>query len=154
MTEKLIQEFKSLYKEIKKVVDKFPQDKREEILFDKWSLKDVIAHLNHWAVHNLMCFKALKEGGKPYWAPDIDEYNEQGVQIRKNRTWNDVYNEFNTLLPQIILDYETLPQDLWNKRFWENRKFTPLKFLEIDINHYKNEHLPQLKKYTERFKGS
>ncbi len=148
MIEKLIQEFKNLYKDVKEVIDKFPQDKREEILFDKWSLKNVVAHLNHWCVHDLICFRALKEGKEPYWPPGIDEYNEQGIQARKNKTWNDVYNEFNTLLPKIILEYETLPSGLWSKRFWKAHKFTPLKFLEIDVDHYKNEHLPQLKKYT------
>lgn len=147
MNKKLLQEFKKLYKETKEIIDAFPLEKREKILFGRWSLKDIVAHLNHWAEHDLMCFKALKEGKEPYWMPDVDDYNAEGVEIRKNKSWKDVYNEFNSLLGQVINEYETLPNDLWKKKFWKNRKFTPLKFLKVDIDHYKSEHLPRLRKY-------
>lgn len=146
-TEELLQEFKRLYKETKGVIDAFPRKKRKEVLFDRWSLKDVVAHLNHWAEHDLACLKALKKDKEPFWAPDVDEYNNKGVQARKEKNWKDIYGEFNLLLGKVINEYETLPKDLWNRRFWKNREFTPLKFLKIDVDHYKNEHLPQLRKY-------
>lgn len=85
MTRKLLQEFKKLYKETKDIIDTFPLGKREKILFGRWSLKDVVAHFNHWAEHDLLCFKALREGKEPSWVPDVDDYNAEGVEIRKKR---------------------------------------------------------------------
>jgi|GEM_PF-2492785 len=145
-TEQLLREFKKIYKETKDLVNEFPQEKREEILFDKWSLKDVLAHFSNWVEHDLSCFRALEEGKEPFWVPNIDEYNKQGVLDRENKKWEDIYAEFSMLFNQLIIKYETLPENLWGEKFWGSREFTPRKFLEGDIKHLGKDHLPQLKK--------
>ena len=148
MYSKSLEEFKGLVEEIKSLIKKFPKNKRVEKLFGEWSLKDVIAHLSHWAEHDLNCFEALKKGEEPYWAPDIDEYNMEGVEKRKQESWDTVYSEFVVLMDKVISEYSTLREDLWDKKFWKNRKFTPRVFLDIDVDHYKNEHLPKIKEYA------
>ena len=151
MENKKIEEFKKIYLEIKELIDSFPKEKRDEILFDKWSMKDVISHLNHWAKHDILCLISLSHlepNKEPYWVPNIDDYNKQGVESRKNKSWEEVYDEFNFLLNKLILEFENLPKENWNKRFWESRDFTPSKFLDIEIKHYKEEHIPQIREYS------
>lgn len=148
----LIQQLQATQTQLKAVIDEFPESKREETLFDKWSLKDVLAHINHWYMHDLNCLRDLKKGKEPYWAPDVNEYNQEGIESRKNKSWDEIYNEFVSLGSGLVEQYESLPSDLWEIRFWKNRKFTPKKFIKIDIEHLGPEHLPEIqKRYKNRF---
>lgn len=145
----LLSEFKNTSEELNKLIQKFPSKKREEISFDKWSLKNVVSHLNHWMIHNLNCLDSLAQGKVPYWQPDTDEYNLQGVEKRKNWTWEEVYSEFLDLKAKQILSYENLPKELREKKFWEDRRHTPFSFLEKDITHWRDEHIVSLNNFFE-----
>jgi hypothetical protein len=149
---KKISEFKSLIEKTIEYINKFPENMRETMIFDAWTLKDVVAHLNHWAQHDLNCLYALKNDEEPYWAPDVDLYNQEGVTARKNNSWEEVYTEFKKLTESVISELENLPDELWNKKFWSDRRFTPKLFLDIDIDHYKNEHLPELERESNKLK--
>ncbi len=144
--------FKSDVDEFLILVDKFPEDRRLEVLFGEWNLKDVLAHMNHWAIHDLECIENLMEGKEPYWAPDVDEFNKEGILKRKDWKWMKVYEEFVDLKARLIDAYSSLPFGLWNKKFWPKRKFTPKKFLEIDIYHYEHDHTPEIRKVLDKIK--
>lgn len=139
-----INQFKKVREDILLFVSKYPADKREQALFDKWSLKDVIAHLSNWLVHDIDCLRALKEGREPYWEPDVDDFNKRGIEQRKSLSWDDVFNEFSNLSDELIKIYETLPNDLWEKEIWEGRKQTANRFLREDIEHWRDEHLIEI----------
>ncbi len=142
----LLQKFKYVKQQVKDLIDQFPENKREEILFDKWSLKDVVAHLNHWMVHDIDCLENLLKGEEPYWEPDVEEFNTKGVNARKDKSWDELYVEFTGLIEKLTKLYENLPEELQNKKIWKDKDETPLKFLEEDIHHWEGEHIPALEK--------
>ncbi len=139
-----IKEFGEVRQELIEKIACFPPDQRTQTLFDKWSLKDVLAHLNHWIEHDINCLEALKRGEEPIWEPDVDIFNAQGVDKRKSQTWEEVYKEFEGQGEKLLGLYQSLPDGLWNKEFWQNREETPATFLKENIDHWRGEHLPQL----------
>lgn len=143
----LLNKFKKISNELDNMIQKFPSERRDEVVFDKWSLKNVVSHLNHWMTHNINCLEALKQGKTPYWQPDTDEYNRQGVEKRKDLKWEDVYSEFLTLKDKQISSYKSLPRELYEKKFWDERRHTPLSFLSNDISHWKDEHIKALNNF-------
>lgn len=146
----LLVEFKKVSDELGNLIQKFPSERREEIIFDKWSLKNVISHLNHWMEHNINCLNCLVRGEIPYWQPNIDDYNSQGVDVRKNWSWEKVYSEFLDLKAEQILSYENLPKELREKKFWPDRRHTPISFLDTDIVHWRDEHIVSLNEFFNR----
>ncbi len=144
-----IEEFNSVSQKITQILENFPSESRTKILFDKWSLKDVIAHLNNWMVHDIDCLTALKENREPYWEPDVDEFNRKGTEERKGIVWGSLLTEFLTLKNTLLNIYKTLPNDLWDKPIWKDKHENARLFLEEDINHWKGEHLGVLKKKLE-----
>ena len=140
----LLEKFIKVKHRVKSLIDEYPPEKREQILFDKWSLKDVIAHLNTWMEDDLRALKNLKGGKKSYWEPDIDAFNAKGVDIRKNRSWSVVYKEFDHLVSKLIETYETLPEELYEAQIWGKHKGTPMRSLQTGIEHWEEEHIPSL----------
>lgn len=136
-----IDQLKKVRADILHFASQYPADKREIAIFDKWSLKDVIAHLSNWIVHDIDCLEALKEGREPYWEPDVDEFNARGVKERKSKSWNEIFDEFGNLSQKLVEIYEKLPDDLWEKDIWKGRGQTAKRFLHEDIEHWRNEHL-------------
>lgn len=139
-----IEELKRARLTLLRAIDNFPKNKREEILFNKWSLKDVVAHISGWDIAIIDLLKSLKKGKTPCWIEGVHKFNKRSVEKRKRWSWPKVYKEFVKLGKEIIEGYESVPEELWEKRIWEKRSFTPRKFLEIDIKHYRDDHLPQI----------
>jgi len=139
-----LNKFVEIEEKLEGLIESYPAEKREEILFDKWSLKDVVAHLNHWMIHDIDCLENLLRGDEPFWEPDVEEFNQRGVEERKNRPWDELYSEFIGLIKQLASLYKNLPEDLQNKRFWKDKTETPLTFLREDINHWEAGHIPFL----------
>ncbi|NIT04542.1 hypothetical protein GTO10_06650 [Candidatus Saccharibacteria bacterium] len=128
-------------------MDKFPEDKRTEVLFGRWSLKDILAHMSAWDLYSIECLDALKRGKEPKWDLHVNAFNARAVKKRKDWTFKKVYKEWIEAGEKLIKAYRRLPEEIWDKKFWPNRRFTPKKFLEIDLEHYRDKHLPQLKKF-------
>lgn len=142
-----VQDFKKIADNLETLILDFPEDKRENIIFDRWSLKDVISHLNHWMVHDIDCLTALLDGKVPFWESDVETFNTRGIEKRRDLTWNKVFNEFLMLKKKLINLYESIDGHLINERIWPDRNQTPLRFVEDDIKHWKGEHLAQLEGY-------
>jgi hypothetical protein len=140
-----IAKLKSIGQKITSLLEEFPKDRHQDILFDQWSLKDIVAHLSNWMVHDISCLKALTEGKEPYWEQDVDDFNAKGVALRKDKTWDEVFNEFLTLRDTLIRLYENIPQDLWDKPIWKDKGETANRFLDEDIAHWEGEHLGDFK---------
>jgi len=142
----LIEKVEGVRYKVKNLIDRFPANKREAVLFDKWSLKDVVAHLNTWMVHDIDCLENLMRGAEPYWEPDVDKFNEEGVSTRKSKSWEEVYDEFVFLVEKLNRVYRQLPEDLFEVNIWKNHDETAVKFLEGEIRHWEGEHVPLLEK--------
>lgn len=149
---KLIKEFKKARGELIVLIDQFPKDKREETLFDKWSLKDIIIHLTGWARHQKDTLKALKTEKEFVVPQDLKNLiNTELVSKRAKTNWMTVYNEFIKISGQLVIEYENLPEKLWKKKIWEMKDTTPIEYIQIEINHYKNTHRLQIEKVLKRF---
>ncbi len=140
-----LNKFKTVKQSVIEAVNMFPSERHNDVLFDKWNLKDVLAHLNHWMIHDIDCLTALKENREPFWELNVDEFNKRGIEERKDKPWDEIYQEFILLGDQLITLYETLPSELWDVPIWKERKLTAKGFLEDDIAHWEGEHLGDLK---------
>ncbi|OGY39448.1 MAG: hypothetical protein A2391_01545 [Candidatus Brennerbacteria bacterium RIFOXYB1_FULL_41_13] len=147
---KLLKEFRQSRKSLFSAIKRFPIRFREEVLFDKWSLKDVVAHINGWDVLTIEAIKTFKKSRFPKWGTTVAEFNKISVLKRKKWSWNKVFAEFKKLGVQIHKEYSSLPEELWNKKIYRNRSFTPKTFLKIDIHRYAKEHLPVILKTSKK----
>lgn len=147
----LIESARWRFYELRRLLNVFPEEMREDKLFPKWSLKDFVAHLTGWAVLDLEFLAALRIGEEPSWEPNIDEFNDRSVQARKNRSWEEVYEEFVTSYLRLLEAYQKLPALLWKKKFRHDQSLTPEENLQEDIEHL-GEHLAQIREVLRRIK--
>ena len=131
--------------ELLDAVNKFDSDKREVVLFDKWTLKDVLAHLCGWDQLTAAVLINLINGKQSMWGKGVNEMNQESVNLHQPKSWNEIYNEFVAGSQKMIDEYSNLLENMWNQPLYPNKKFTPAKFLKIDIDHYQ-EHLEAIKK--------
>ena len=147
---KLLKEFKQSRNLLLLSIKRFPIKSREEVLFDKWSLKDVVAHISAWDILTIEVIKAFKIKKSPKWVISIPTFNKVSVSERKEWSWDKVLAEFEKLGIQIYKEYSSLPEELWDKKMYKNKSFTPRSFLKIDIHHYAKEHLPVILKISKK----
>lgn len=142
----LLEDFKNIREEFIKVVDQFPKEKRELALFDKWNLRHVLAHMTRWDNCLSDNVEFLLKGKEPPFYGKVDDFNAVSQSLCKDWNWDKTYKEFLKGGERLIKTYENLAENLWDKTFWKDKNSTPLKFLKIVTNHYKEEHLPLVKK--------
>ncbi|MCL4384374.1 ClbS/DfsB family four-helix bundle protein [Patescibacteria group bacterium] len=137
-------ELLKLRQELITSIDQFADNEKK--IFDQWSLKDIIAHLSGWNLITLTALHNLKLGTLTPWGKGVQEINKENVQSRLSKTWQEVRQEFIESSQKLLSEYETLSDDLSTKFLYRNKRYTPLKFLQIDIDHYR-EHLYKIKSY-------
>lgn len=131
-----IKKFKRIRDLVWQEIYGFPETKRAKLLFGEWTIKDVIAHLNNWMVHDIDCLTALKEGKIPLWEPNVDDFNKKGVLARRSFSWNQLCEEFTSLSDHLLNIYQKYPTGLYSSKIWPDKEETPEKFLEEDIDHW------------------
>lgn len=144
---KLIDEFRQVREQFISIVDKFPTDRREEILFDQWNLKQVLINMARWdncLADNLVF---LKEGQQPPFYGKVNDFNQKSQEIGRSWSWDKAYNEFISGGKRLIKEHEFLPENLWEAKFWPDKNSTPTKFFQIVIKHYLHDHLPLVKRW-------
>lgn len=142
----LIKEFKQVRLSLIEAVENFPHEKRENPLFGDWSLKDLLSHLSGWAAYQTSVLQDFKKGIEPNCPTDIEDFNTRSVYIRKRWAWDRVYGEFVEKSSRLTDHYKNLPTSKINKNIWSNQICTPRDFIKIEINHYRQTHLPQIHK--------
>lgn len=147
----LVDEYKQVRLEFIQIISKFPENKREEVLFDKWSLKDIIAHLSGWTDHQIDVFRDLKIGKIPESPGLVKNYNDEQVNKRSKWSFEKVLEEFLSSTDKLIKEFENLPKSLLDKKIWPDKRFTPKIYFEFELEHYTKVHLPQIKKKLETF---
>lgn len=145
-----ISRFEEISDRLEDLILQFPDQKREEIVFDRWSLKNVVSHLNHWMIHDIDCLTSLQNGKVPHWEEDVEMFNSKGVEKRSELSWDTVFSEFRLLRERLISLYSSLDSKLLDKKIWPDKRETPRKFLDEDINHWQNEHVIALENYLKR----
>lgn len=150
MLTKLISDFKNARVKLIGEINKFPKNKREEILFDQLNLKDVVAHFAAWDIYFTDSLKLLSAGkAVPYWGK-INDCNAKAVSERKNWNWEKIYKEFLKAGEEFIKEYSKTSDLILGKPFWPGKKYTPLRFLEINIDHYLNAQLKEIERLNKK----
>lgn len=143
----LINQLELAISNLQSVIDKFPSDKRDEVLFDQWSLKDILAHFSGWNLLTISELTLLHNGFKTdSWiaGEETDEFNEQSVNERKSRLWDEIYSEFYNTQSLLLLKYKELSEEDWNSQFGPSEEDTPVSSIETDIKHIGHDHLVEI----------
>ena len=144
--DELISHFVEVRAEFLDVLGRFPARRRGDVLFGKWNLKDLVAHLAGWDQYFVELLVSLQAGEEPpYWG-NMTKFNEASVQKRRESPWEVVYDEFVAAGDEFIRCCTQLPAELRDVRFWKGRSYTPARILEINIHHYAVSHLKQVKR--------
>lgn len=152
MVNNLIKEFKEARADLIDTVKQFPKDKKEEVLFDKWSLKDILVHLTGWGLHQIDTLRKFQKGKRIITPDNLKaSINEDRVAKGKNVDWDTVFKQFINIGEELVLEYDSLPSSLWDRRIWATKEITPKECIQIEINHYKSTHGPQIKKVLKSF---
>ncbi len=141
----MVSNFKNAREKLMKTVNKFPKHRREEKLFDDWSLKDILIHLTGWAAHQTETLKTFKQG-RTKTAPSNLKASINEVLVSNHQTtgFETVHLNFVSQTDELITEYESLPKSSWNKKIWADKDTTPKDYIQIEINHYKNTHGPKI----------
>lgn len=150
MDRPILKEFVLARANITDAITSFPPQKRFTRLFKKWTIKDLLAHLSGWDIYTLDAVLALKSGRIPPWGEAVDRFNLHSVAKREKWLWPRVYREFVSVGHRLEKELRSVPPEKWNKKIWPNKSFTLEKLLKIDIDHYLNEHLPEIKKLSDK----
>jgi hypothetical protein len=144
-----IAELAQIINDTKEVVNQYPPEVREQLLFDQWSLKDILAHFSGWNWLTIRDLARLKSGETiDEWIhtdEQLNEFNRIEVEQRKNRPWDEIYTEFVDSCDQLLLAYKGLSAVQWEAQFGPDADSTPKRSLLIDIEHMGDIHLPELK---------
>lgn len=149
----LVSEFKQARKNFIRLINTFPKERIELILFNKWNLKNILAHLSGWAKYQKDTLRQLKKGIKIEVSKNLkDSINNDFVASREKWHWDRVYHEFLKLSRDLIKEYESLPAGLWKNKIYHDKKDTVEDFIKIEINHYSKTHGPKIKEVLENLK--
>jgi hypothetical protein len=139
MIEKEIVEIEKIRDSLLQTFSDFPVNSRDQILFGEWTIKDVIAHINNWMIHDIDCLTALIENKIPFWEPNIDEFNKKGTKLRKQYSWSQLIAEFRKLCDHLLEIYRNYPNNLLSSRIWPDIDETPETFIQEHIDHWQLE---------------
>jgi hypothetical protein len=131
----------------RRLVDEFPEGKREEQLFGEWTLKEILSHFSAWAVLTLDSIRR-SEVDEPIpilLDNDVcDWFNREGVRERKALSWDEVYGEY--------VDTESRLHQMYRNLSEAETVAIKAEFLEFciegEVEHYAG-HLVALKQVME-----
>jgi uncharacterized damage-inducible protein DinB len=141
-----LKQFTRARKSLVELVLNYPDDKLDEAVSGEWNIKCVIAHIAGWDTYFTMIAKLLRLGKEvPYRGDRIDRWNDEIVKEQAAKSWNEVQAEFVKAGQAFRREYGNLDQELWNRRFWEQRPATPAWVVKHITEHYK-EHTADIEK--------
>ena len=141
-----VNQFTRVRKSLVETVLNYPDDKLGEIVSGEWNIKCVMAHIAGWDTYFTMIVKLLMLGTEvPYRGDNIDGWNDAMVKERAGKSWSEVRDEFVKASEEFQKEYGNLDEELWNRRFWEQRAVTPAWVVKHIIEHYK-EHGAEIEK--------
>lgn len=142
----LINHFKHARDNFIDVVNQIPINKQDVVIAGDWTAKDILSHLIGWADFQNNILKNLLDGKQPENFFNVSEYNEKSVNKRRFQSWKKTVSQLIKSTNYLISQYQILPDALWDKLIWQDKKTTPAKLIKIETRHYLGEHLEQIKK--------
>lgn len=95
------------------LVERFTPEERLQPLFDKLSLKDVLAHITDWETYMLHRIRSAALGETlPLRVPDgnYDRVNAEIYLAHKDRDWADVWLDFTRTFEEVLAEVRTLSE--------------------------------------------
>lgn len=143
--DELIQQFQKARETLLETIEEFPEEKQEEILFDEWTLQEVIIHIQAWDKLTLDTLIALSENREAPRVRNVDVFNGGAIALYREHSWDSILELFTQTSIELENTYTNFPQELWEKQISESSDLTPKVLLQNKIDHYLKEHLPQIK---------
>lgn len=126
------------YERIKAISDNRLPGIENRVVFDKWSLRDILAHLSGWADLTRESLNSMQNGGEIRMIDGdvaIDEFNQESINQRSGYTWVEIKSDFELATKALIDTYRSLPDDVWETPF-PGTKLTPRMAVSMDSQHY------------------
>ena len=142
-----IKELIAVCNKLTTAIENFPQEKRDEILFGDWSIKDSIAHINGWNLQRIKEINQFINGEQVEKIYDFDALNEVEVNKRKGMSWDDLLKEFKDSCSKLIDVFNSVDAGFYDVPIWQGSRMTIKDWLRTDIDHMKGEHLEQLSEF-------
>lgn len=153
MSQPILDRFAQVRRDLLEAVSGLPEDKAEETVCGEWGTKGVLAHIAGWDAYFTTIVRLLRRGEDvPYRGDRIEEWNEALVKEREGRTWSEVRDEFESASQGFLEEYRALEEELWRRRFWEQRTPTPAWVVKHNTEHYEG-HLDGIKKKLREWEG-
>ena len=134
------------HRELVSLAQQFPVSERTSILFDKWSIQDILAHFSAWNKLDADNTEYLRDEKELTWVSDEDAFNDGEVARRRNLAWEEVFQEFDSSGKHLIDVFQSLPEEVWDRPCGPNGKHSPRTFLKAHIWHYHEAHIPSIRK--------
>ena len=85
----------------------------QEIVTDKWTAKDILAHLGAWESEAVRVAEHIARGEPDNFQIDesVDEWNRRRVEERRRLPLVDVMQEFNDAHDSLLVALERCPED-------------------------------------------
>ena len=118
----------------------------------RWSMKDMVAHLNGWQPKLIASMQAAQRGEPeppPPWPAQLqteDEINTWIYESKKGRPVHEVLNETDQQFQQLIAVIESLPDDVriepqWRLVWLGDERFSASEFFD----HFHDDHEPDIR---------
>lgn len=108
MKDKVICDLLSAKERLLKTVDLMP----EGTAVDKWSKKEILAHIAGWYEEGVDATPKILHGEKPAsFQYSVDGYNKRSVEKRKDKTILEIFQEMNDLHSQFIEQIKNLTDE-------------------------------------------
>lgn len=141
-----IKEFKDIRDDLSDLLGYFPTEKSDEKLFDGKTVKQLIFDITIAELFLLAVFKDLNDGKTVIWE---DPYDDSEPVNYPKLEFEDLYDDFLETGDLLLSALDYFPTSFWNKKFWNERPYTPQRLLEIETKHYSDEYIPEVSKYIE-----
>lgn len=131
--------------ELTNLIINFPFELREKKLFYDWTLREVVAHIAGWNLQRIGEIEAFLQGKKIEKILDFDAFNKQVIHQKRYYSWEALIDELKHSSSDLVLSFDSIVEDLANKKIWVDANSTPTTWLQLDIEHLRNEHISKLK---------
>jgi len=124
---------------------------------DKWTLKDLIAHIASWDEEMVRILQAFSLPGEPVYTYTISDrngfaaWNEEQVNARRERSVNEILSELETARRDLIQVIEGLTDPVLNRSHittW-GKPATGFELIMTQVEHDR-EHAAQIRSYRKK----
>jgi uncharacterized protein (TIGR03083 family) len=137
-------------------IARVPDDRMNEVsLYERWTIKDFVAHLAVWERYALDVADALSNGREPtyhFGTVPVDRINDATYVANKDRSLEDVRAEAVATYAALLTMIETAPDELlFDGTYWPYTQGYPfVAWIRSNADEHYDEHLPDVLAFLEQ----